>query len=53
MGPYLDRASLKVAEPPARFVEERALPGMGLSADLFWQGTAQIFSTLAPEKKSA
>ncbi|HXS07688.1 MAG TPA: malate synthase G [Rhizomicrobium sp.] len=52
MDRYLDRAGLKIAEPLARFVEDRALPSTGLTADLFWQGTAQIFATLAPENKA-
>ena len=52
MDRYLDRSGLKVAEPLARFLEDQALPGTGLSADLFWQGTAQIFSVLAPLNKA-
>ncbi|HEY2836554.1 MAG TPA: malate synthase G, partial [Rhizomicrobium sp.] len=45
---FIDRVGLKISEPLVRFLEERALPGTGLSLDQFWQGTAQIFSTLAP-----
>ena len=52
MESYLERAGLKVAEPLARFLEEKALPGTGISPDLFWQGTAAIFSTLAPENRA-
>ncbi len=46
---YVDRAGLKIAEPLARFLEERALPGTGIAADAFWRGTADIFARLAPE----
>ena len=49
METYVDRAGLRVAAPLARFIEDRALPGTGLSTDLFWQGTAQLFATLAPQ----
>ncbi|WP_375380406.1 malate synthase G [uncultured Sphingomonas sp.] len=46
---YVDRAGLKIAEPLARFLEERALPGTGIAADAFWRGTADIYARLAPE----
>ncbi|MEH3038247.1 MAG: malate synthase G [Sphingomonas adhaesiva] len=46
---YEDRAGLKVAAALAAFVEERALPGTGIDAAAFWHGTANIFSTFAPE----
>ncbi len=52
MDHFLDRAGLKVAEPLARFLEEWALPGTGLSANLFWQGVAKLFAGLAPENKA-
>ena len=52
MDRFVDRADLKVTEPLARFLEDRALPGTGLSADQFWRGTAQIFAALAPENKA-
>ncbi|HKD48285.1 MAG TPA: malate synthase G [Rhizomicrobium sp.] len=49
---YLDRAGLAVAEPLARFIEEQALTGTGISADAFWKGAARIFATLTPENKA-
>src|ERR1700759_2469127 len=52
MDHFLERAGLKVAEPLLRFLEDRALPGTGLSADLFWQGTARLFAALAPQNKA-
>ncbi|WP_336970637.1 malate synthase G [Sphingobium aromaticiconvertens] len=45
----IDKAGLKVAAELATFVDQRALPGTGLSADAFWQGTAAIFARFAPE----
>jgi malate synthase len=48
MQQYTDRAGLKVATQLADFVEGRALPGLGIEADLFWTGTAAIFAQLAP-----
>ena len=47
---YVDRAGLKIAEPLARFLEERALPGTGIAVDAFWRGTTDIYARLAPEK---
>ncbi|WP_242122962.1 malate synthase G [Sphingobium sp. Sx8-8] len=44
-----DRAGLQVAQPLATFIEERALPGTGIDAGRFWQGTAAIFARFAPE----
>ena len=52
MDHFVDRAGLKVSKPLSRLVEERALPGTGISADHFWQGAAQIFSTLTPENRA-
>ncbi|WP_174298042.1 malate synthase G [Sphingomonas bacterium] len=46
---YVDRSGLEVAEPLARFVEERALPGTGLTPDRFWRGVAGIHARFAPE----
>ena len=45
----LDRAGLKVAEPLARFVEERVLPPLGIDAEDWWQGVAGIFARFAPD----
>ena len=47
----IDKAGLQVAEPLARFIDERALPGTGLDPDTFWQGAADIFARLAPENR--
>ncbi|WP_150291819.1 malate synthase G [Sphingobium estronivorans] len=44
-----DRAGLQVAQDLTSFIEQRALPGTGIDADRFWQGTAAIFARFAPE----
>jgi malate synthase len=49
MTAMIEKAGLKVAEPLVRFIEDRALPGTGLSAEAFWAGLARIYGTLAPE----
>jgi malate synthase len=51
MGEFVERAGLSVAGSLARFIEEQALPGTGLSADAFWSGTARIFSVFAPQNR--
>ena len=45
----IDRAGLAVAEPLARFIEERALPGTGIEPAAFWAGVAGLFARFAPE----
>ena len=45
----VDRAGLGVAEELAQFVEERVLPGLGIAADGWWAGVADIFARFAPE----
>ncbi|TKD50141.1 malate synthase G [Sphingomonas baiyangensis] len=48
----IDRAGLAVAAPLARFVEERVLPDIGIAADAFWQGAADIFARFAPRNRA-
>lgn len=52
MTAYVTRAGLSVAEPLARFIEERVLPGPGIAADAFWSGTAAIFQRFAPQNRA-
>jgi len=49
MGNMIDKAGLKVAQPLATFIEERALPGTDIDAAAFWSGAAAIFARFAPE----
>ena len=50
-GGFTDRHGLQVANELAAFVEERALPGTGIEANAFWQGTAAIFAEFAPQNR--
>lgn len=43
-----ERAGLHVSAPLLEFVEESALPAVGLDPDAFWQGVAAIFRDLVP-----
>ena len=52
MDGYIDKAGLDVAEPLVRFVEDRALPGLGIEATAFWAGVADIFARFAPENRA-
>ena len=44
----IEKAGLRIAAELANFIEEQALPGTGIEADTFWQGTADIFTRFAP-----
>ncbi|MFS2111217.1 malate synthase G [Sphingomonas sp. Sphisp140] len=46
------RSGLSVAEPLARFVEERVLPGLDIAAEGWWAGVAEIFARFAPENRA-
>lgn len=52
MTAYVTRAGLSVAEPLARFIEQRVLPGPGIAADTFWSGAAAIFARFAPHNRA-
>ena len=48
MSGYVERSGLQVAAVLADFIETRALPGTGLTADAFWAGAAGILAQFAP-----
>ena len=48
---FVERAGLWVAVELAAFLERDALPGTGIPADSFWEGTAAIFARFAPENR--
>jgi malate synthase len=52
MEKFVDRAGLSVAESLARFVEESALPGTGISPEGFWRGAAGIFAEFTPQNRA-
>ncbi|WP_288410815.1 malate synthase G [uncultured Sphingomonas sp.] len=47
----VERAGLQVAVELAAFLERDALPGTGIPADSFWEGTAAILARFAPENR--
>lgn len=49
MSVSVDRAGLKVAAELAAFVEAQVLPGLGIVADGWWAGVADIFARFAPQ----
>ena len=51
MTAMIDKAGLKVADGLVRFIEDKALPGIGLTAEAFWKGAADIFARFAPENR--
>jgi malate synthase len=48
----IEKSGLQVADVLAQFVEERALPGTGLSAAAFWAGAAEIFARFVPQNRA-
>lgn len=47
----VERAGLQVAAELADFLERDALPGTGIPADSFWEGTSAILTRFAPENR--
>lgn len=52
MSGTIDRAGLNVAEPLARFIEEKALAGTRVEPDAFWRGLAGIYARFVPENRA-
>ncbi len=48
---HIDRAGLSVAEELTTFIEAEVLPGLGLEADAFWSGVADIFARFTPDNQ--
>ena len=48
----VNRAGLQVASLLATFVETEVLAGLGLEADAFWRGLADVFARFAPENRA-
>ncbi len=46
------RAGLQVAQELADFVEQEVLPGIGLEADRFWTGAAELLAWAAVENRA-
>lgn len=52
MAGRVDRSGLQVAGELAAFVEDRALPGTGVSAETFWTGLARMVAELGPKNRA-
>jgi malate synthase len=52
MAPMIDKSGLRVAQPLVAFVENEALPGMGIEAAAFWSGAADIFARFTAENRA-
>lgn len=48
----VETCGLHVARPLFAFVNEEALPGTRITADVFWQGLADLVRDLAPRNKA-
>jgi malate synthase len=49
---YNLRNGLQVAQTLIQFIEQKALPGTGVSTTVFWQGLADLVSELGPKNKA-
>ena len=52
MGGMVEKAGLQVAGELAEFLDGRALPGTGLSAEAFWGGVAALFERFTPRNRA-
>ncbi len=52
MSAYTNRAGLQVSGVLADFIESRALPGTGLSADAIWAGLAGLLERFVPVNRA-
>ncbi|PZN34691.1 MAG: malate synthase G [Proteobacteria bacterium] len=51
MTEMVERAGLSVASTLAEFIESKALAGVGIEADRFWKGLADVFARFTPENR--
>jgi malate synthase len=52
MSDYTARAGLQVSSILADFLENRALAGTGIAADVLWEGLAKLLADFAPRNKA-
>ncbi len=46
-----DKNDLQIADELVRFIEEHALPGTGVEADVFWSGFSDLVHNLGPKNR--
>ncbi len=51
MSERINKAGLQVAPVLAEFIETEALPGTGISADVFWKGFAKLVDDMGPRNR--
>ncbi|MBI1360193.1 MAG: malate synthase G [Alphaproteobacteria bacterium] len=52
MADRLTRAGLSVASSLVDFIEQRALPGTGIEAKVFWEGLAGLLTRFTPDNRA-
>ena len=52
MAGYVEKAGLQVAAELAAFVENRVLPGTGITGGAFWAGMADLFARFVPRNRA-
>ncbi|WP_417523591.1 malate synthase G [Marinovum sp.] len=52
MNTRVDRAGLAVDEVLAAFIEDKALPGSGVSPEEFWQGLSELAHEMGPKNRA-
>ncbi|MGO4909701.1 malate synthase G [Pseudorhodobacter sp. W20_MBD10_FR17] len=52
MAQMLDKGGITVDAQLVQFIEDKALPGTGVTADAFWTGMAGVINTLGPKNRA-
>lgn len=52
MGDMRERAGLQIDAGLVHFIEYNVLPDLKMSAEVFWQGAADIFARFTPENRA-
>ena len=52
MAERVEKHGLEVAQALVSFIEEQALPGTGVSADVFWRGLSALAHDLGPKNRA-
>jgi malate synthase len=52
MAQMLDKSGITVDAQLVQFIEDKALPGTGVTADAFWAGMSGVINTLGPKNRA-